>query len=362
MILYYVDRFLYALLLLSVIIFIEIIFNFKRVTLLKIFLLSEVLCIGFICAGNIYCLNHPFNRWLIDFPTSILAILALFTYTVLYEHRLNRSVFIFGITVIFANIALYVVSSSIFGLSSDVNLIESKDLRYTIFASRTLIHCYFIYQMYKLYKKINSKYQSQNIYYQKIKNWSIFGVLSCFLLLPNRILKVLNITDNTVYILSFSIAFLFILLFILFRPRFINRASLEIILSKAFNKEGQSKCTIADFEFQFYTKCFYLKIKTTLEEFGKEINLSPDLINKFVFQNYSTNFNDLVNKARVDYFVALVYDGKHTNFTIEGLAKLSGFGSRQNLYAQFKKFHGGNPSELMNSIGNKNRSTLPNIR
>ena len=150
--------------------------------------------------------------------------------------------------------------------------------------------------------------------------------------------------------LGFILSYLLILLFILFRPKFLNRAGLKIILSKAFNRNEQTHNINTDFEFQFYTKCYYLQAKATLEEFGKMINLTPDLLNKYIYQNYSTTFNDLVNKARVDYFVALVYDGKHTNLTIEALARLSGFGSRQSLYTKFKKFHGGNPSELCNSI------------
>jgi AraC-like DNA-binding protein len=73
------------------------------------------------------------------------------------------------------------------------------------------------------------------------------------------------------------------------------------------------------------------------------------LLTKFIYQNFTTTFNDLVNEARVNYFVTLVADGKHPNYTIESLAQLSGFGSRQSLYKQFKKFHGGTPSDLYNS-------------
>ena len=139
------------------------------------------------------------------------------------------------------------------------------------------------------------------------------------------------------------------LLFVLFRPRFLNRTNLKISLSKAFNRKDRFDFSKDDFELHFYRNCFFLNNKASLEEFGKMISVSPALLTKFIYQNFTTTFNDLVNEARVNYFVTLVADGKHPNYTIESLAQLSGFGSRQSLYKQFKKFHGGNPSDLYNS-------------
>ena len=317
---------------------------------MKILLLLEVFCIGFSCAGNIYCMHHAYNRWIIDFPMVCLAIFALFSYVVLYDHHLNRGILFLGITIIFSTIALYLISSLYFHLGPEVNLLENENFLSVILIIRTLIVSVIIIMMITLYKKIYSKYHTPNIYFKKIRFWSFFGVLSFFLMIPNRLFKALKISSNNFYMLGFILSYLLILLFILFRPKFLNRAGLKIILSKAFNRNEQTHNINTDFEFQFYTKCYYLQAKATLEEFGKMINLTPDLLNKYIYQNYSTNFNDLVNKARVDYFVALVYDGKHTNLTIEALARLSGFGSRQSLYTKFKKFHGGNPSELCNSI------------
>jgi AraC-like DNA-binding protein len=61
-------------------------------------------------------------------------------------------------------------------------------------------------------------------------------------------------------------------------------------------------------------------------------------------------FNDLVNKNRVDYFIDIIHNPKYLNFTIDALAKEAGFSSRQHLYKPFKKFHGGNPSDIMDAI------------
>lgn len=61
-------------------------------------------------------------------------------------------------------------------------------------------------------------------------------------------------------------------------------------------------------------------------------------------------FIDLINKNRVLHFVDLIKSGKYNNYTIEALSQLSGFGSRVHLHHNFKKFHGGKPSDLMKII------------
>jgi AraC-like DNA-binding protein len=63
-------------------------------------------------------------------------------------------------------------------------------------------------------------------------------------------------------------------------------------------------------------------------------------------------FSDLVNKSRVEYFITLAQSQEYDETTIDNLAEISGFGSRQTLYRNFKKFHGGTPSDLLR-IGKK---------
>jgi YesN/AraC family two-component response regulator len=58
-------------------------------------------------------------------------------------------------------------------------------------------------------------------------------------------------------------------------------------------------------------------------------------------------FIELINKNRIDYFVTLVVNGNHKTYSIEGLAEMSGFGSRHSLYRNFKKYHGGSPSDFI---------------
>ena len=61
-------------------------------------------------------------------------------------------------------------------------------------------------------------------------------------------------------------------------------------------------------------------------------------------------FNDLVNMNRINYFIDIVNTPKYKNYTIDALAKEVGFSSRQHLYKPFKKFHGGNPSDIIDTV------------
>jgi len=45
----------------------------------------------------------------------------------------------------------------------------------------------------------------------------------------------------------------------------------------------------------------------------------------------------------------IVQDPAYQNFTIDALAREVGFSSRQHLNKPFKKFHGGNPSDLIDA-------------
>jgi YesN/AraC family two-component response regulator len=62
------------------------------------------------------------------------------------------------------------------------------------------------------------------------------------------------------------------------------------------------------------------------------------------------SFEELLNKSRVDYFVEIIKEPKFKNYTVEALALEVGFNSRQRFYQPFKKYHGGNPSDLIDIL------------
>ena len=67
----------------------------------------------------------------------------------------------------------------------------------------------------------------------------------------------------------------------------------------------------------------------------------------------TNNFNDYVNKFRINYSIELINDNYLDNKTIESLAFESGFNSVQSFHRVFKKFKSKTPNEfLKNPIKN----------
>jgi YesN/AraC family two-component response regulator len=77
---------------------------------------------------------------------------------------------------------------------------------------------------------------------------------------------------------------------------------------------------------------------------------SNELFQDQVLKIYNMSFSNLVNKSRIDYFLDLVKSSKYKHYSIDALAKESGFNSRHHLYKPFRKYHGGTPSDFINSI------------
>ena len=144
---------------------------------------------------------------------------------------------------------------------------------------------------------------------------------------------------------------------LLFRPAFLNKTNLEISLSDRFNENNAGsnssekiKLSKDLFTISFFHKAYYANKDASLEEFSSLLEISPKQLKDFILASYNVTFIDLVNQNRVKLFVELIKDSENNNITIEGLSEKAGFGSRQNFHKAFKKFHGGNPSDLLRAV------------
>ena len=94
-----------------------------------------------------------------------------------------------------------------------------------------------------------------------------------------------------------------------------------------------------------------MKEDATLEQFCSQNGITAnDQFQDQILKNYNMSFSNLVNKNRVDYFIELVKSPKFKHYSIDALAKEAGFNSRHHLYKPFRKFHGGTPSDFIDSV------------
>jgi AraC-like DNA-binding protein len=207
----------------------------------------------------------------------------------------------------------------------------------------------FVYLVFQLYKKRNN----QNLYDAKVNHWVSWLLYS---LLALYVFQATLVILNTRHIISFyfdSITSLFyvrvaLLLFILFRPRFLDDDSIALSFNDLFLKKNA--ISFEDFEFLFYKNHYYLNIEANLDDFALKLNHSKEDVLQFVSVQLDQSFSELLNQNRVEYLKQLLRSKKYESFTIEALSEMSGFGSRRSMYNYFNKYVGMTPSEFINSI------------
>jgi AraC-like DNA-binding protein len=73
---------------------------------------------------------------------------------------------------------------------------------------------------------------------------------------------------------------------------------------------------------------------------------------------FKIKFSKLKTELRIEYTKKLLHESVHPRFTIDGIAKMSGFSSRSNFYNSFKDYTGETPSEYLNSISKNNSNEI----
>ena len=126
-----------------------------------------------------------------------------------------------------------------------------------------------------------------------------------------------------------------------------NIAAKRIAFGHKFNLEQEAEIDELVFLNLFQEKKFFAKKDASLDGLASQLEVSSQQLSQFIQKKYNISFSDLVNKNRVNYFFEIVQDPAYHNYTIDALAREVGFSSRQHLNKPFKKFHGGNPSDLI---------------
>jgi len=216
------------------------------------------------------------------------------------------------------------------------------------------IHIDFIFfNLFSLYYIYNIlfKFSFKNIYFKKIQGWTLCFFMVIFTqLIFIALSNIFKFTNelNTYIRLVFGLS---LLLIILYRPSFINKNGSKMSFGFLFNQNDFSfDIKEVDFNFHFFTNFYFKSKSANIEEFSNIIGASKNVMLNYIYLNYSMSFEELVNKSRVDYFVEIIKDPKFKNFTVAALAMEVGFSSRQRFYQPFKKYHGGNPSDLIDIL------------
>ena len=343
--------------LLGLILFVEVLINFRRPLLLKGLILAIATSIVLVNVALLYSFYVTFSPSLIEISKVLLLASILNLLYVLYYFKLKKNILIFSILIILFKMISIFYFSFIMKIDNSLSLNQlfAKNLGFQI--TRIIIAIsYFIFCLI-IFLKIYHSFSENNIFYQKIKKWSKLIIFAFFLMVLSIVIQLaVSNSKTSPHLLIITASFCFSML-LLFRPSFLNKTNLEISLSERFNKENSGvnvteKINLSKdlFSISFFHKAYYANKNASLEEFSNLLEISTEQLKSFILTNYKTTFTDLVNQSRVTLFVELVQNSTNNNLTIEGFADKTGFGSRQSFHRAFKKFHGGNPSDLLRAV------------
>ena len=334
----------------SVIVFLDVLIRFKSPIRLKIFFsvfVFAILVISFI----LFIRTSPDQFVLIRMICPMLigtSMVQIFTNLYFIQHKKIANIYLISAYAIYIYLIFYtqiVGYETVFTKSNGVVLPKYLDIIIGIdFIFFNLFCLYYIYN-------ILFKFSFKNVYFKKIQIWTfcffmviftqlLFIVLSAIFKIPGEFNTFLRV-----------VMALTLLLIILYRPSFINKNGSKISFGYLFARaQFDADINEVDFNFHFFTNLYYKSKTADIVEFSEIMGVSKDIMFKYIYFKYSLSFDELVNKSRVEYFVEIIRLPKFKDYTIEALALEVGFGSRQRFYQPFKKYHGGNPSDLIDVI------------
>ena len=334
----------------SLIVFFDVLIKFKSPIRLKTFFLLCVLAL-LVGSFSLFIRTSPDQFVLIRMICPMLvgtSMVQIFTNLYFVQHKRIANIYLISAYAIYLYLIFYteiVGYDTVFTKSNGVVLPRYLDILMHIdFIFFNLFCLYYIYN-------ILFKFSFKNVYFKKIQIWTF----SFFMIILTQLLFiVLSVIFNlpTEFNALLRIVFaLTLLLIILYRPNFINKNGSKISFGFLFSKEQQdADINEVDFNFHFFTSFYYKNKAADIGDFANIMGVSKEVMFKYIYFKYSLSFDELVNKSRVEYFVEIVKLPKFKDYTIEALALEVGFASRQRFYQPFKKYHGGNPSDLIDVI------------
>jgi AraC-like DNA-binding protein len=309
--------------------------SFRKPIVLKILLL---IFIGAIFVHNL-ALLLKLGVFVKEFSRILIALAGIQIIQYLYSFKINRNI------LVVSAVCLILLTFNLYTLKNDLK--EHNIIFFIRRINRILLSAGILALSLFTYLKMFKSLDDKNLYSKKIEKWIKITIFLFILGILNN-LSTLFFSNNLIIIkIISSIVHLTCCFLAIYRPSFINRTELSVSLGRRFRKTIEDQIDAEKFINEFFSKTYYIQKEISIDDLASKLSVPASKLNDFIIETTKMNFIDLVNKNRVEYFISLVRSEKFSDYTIEALSELSGFGSRQSLYRNFKRFHGGSPSDLI---------------
>ncbi|MDD4148797.1 MAG: helix-turn-helix domain-containing protein [Bacteroidales bacterium] len=109
------------------------------------------------------------------------------------------------------------------------------------------------------------------------------------------------------------------------------------------------------FEYEVIEKKIYLESSLNLVVVAEKLDSNRSYISKLINTVYKMNYNDYINKLRIDEACRIICSNTDSNFTIDHLYSKVGFVGKTTFYTAFKKYTGVTPAVFF-KINNQART------
>ncbi|NOQ27839.1 MAG: helix-turn-helix domain-containing protein [Bacteroidales bacterium] len=268
------------------------------------------------------------------------------------------------------------IPQAIASYSKAINLAEKYHYNYylpfiyeeffELYNSQKIFDSSFVYQ--KKYMTVFNKEHDKNMNREIAKLSAIFQVEQKEKTISN--LTIINdqkkaiITNQRNFIISLTLGIIgIIILFYLFYNQYIKLKNSHLKLSQnileinkknkeifELRKSKNSQREIIYNELKIKLESFfegnkiYLEKELSLTKTADLLNTNTSYLSAFINNEYNCNFNQFINKFRVQYASDLLSKREMDKYSIEGIAELSGFKTKSVFNQVFKKDTGVNPS------------------
>lgn len=91
----------------------------------------------------------------------------------------------------------------------------------------------------------------------------------------------------------------------------------------------------------------FLDSGVTLQDTASRLQTNTTMVSRVINQGYGLNFNDFVNRIKLEEVLNKIEAGEHKKLTLSALAETCGFNSKSTFNRAFKKFMNENPSDYV---------------
>jgi len=91
-------------------------------------------------------------------------------------------------------------------------------------------------------------------------------------------------------------------------------------------------------------KMLFVQPDVKISSLATELKTNTNYLSKLIHDNFHLNFNDYINRLRVEYACRLLNDDNAKNLPLQNIWHKAGFATRCTFYEAFKKHSGATPS------------------